>query len=275
MSETTTHSREVTEANSAMRALAGNIKLGANGLAPQTMAELLDFAQLMARAGPMIGKAFRNNPGACLGITMQAMAWNMSPFAVSQKAYVTTDKSGAEQIGYEAQLVTAVINAHAPVVERPKYRFTGEGPERQCIVTATLKGESEACIYTSPEIGTITIKNSPLWRSDPDQQLGYYSIRAWARRYCPEVIMGVYTTEELTETVEVTGSERIVDRSDSQDASDDPITEEQAEAIRTAIATRGADIALFCNYMGVEAVPQLLQRDYQRGLDAIAMAGDA
>lgn len=185
--------------NVGLRTLAGGVQIGGHGIAPKTLAELMDFAQLMAKAGPMVGKAFRGNPGACVAITMQAMSWGMSPFAVSQKAYVTNDS-----IAYEAQLVTAVINAHAPVVERPQYEFTGEGPKRRCTITATLRGDSKPSVYTSPETGRITTKNSPLWKTDEDQQLGYYSVRAWARRYCPEIIMGVYTIDEVQEPQAVT-----------------------------------------------------------------------
>lgn len=180
------------ENNSDLRARAGAVQIQGGALAPKNLAELMEFGQLMAKAGPMVGKAFRGNPGACVAITMQAMQWGMSPFAVSQKAYVINDT-----IAYEAQLVTAVINAHAPVKERPQYEYRGEGQKRQCNITATLKGDSKPSIYTSPEVATITTKNSPLWKQDPDQQLGYYAIRAWARKYCPEIIMGVYAVDEI------------------------------------------------------------------------------
>lgn len=184
--------------NAGLRAVAGQIQIGGSGIAPKTMAELMDFAQLMAKGGPMVGKAFRGNPGACLGICMVAMRWRMDPFAVSQKAYVT-----GENIAYEAQLVTAVINANAPIVERPRYEFSGEGPKRRCKITATLKGDSQPSEYLSPETGKISPKNSPLWKTDEDQQLGYVSIRAWARRYCPEIIMGVYSVDEMQDAVPV------------------------------------------------------------------------
>lgn len=195
--------------NAELRARAGAVQIHGGAMAPKNLAEVMEFGQLMAKAGPMVGKAFRGNPGACVAITMQAMQWGMSPFAVSQKAYVTNDS-----IAYEAQLVTAVINAHAPVQERPQYEYRGEaGKTRQCIITATLKGDSKPSVYTSPEVGKITTKNSPLWKTDEDQQLGYYSIRAWARKYCPEIIMGVYAVDEMegVERTTVTSSEAIDD----------------------------------------------------------------
>jgi hypothetical protein len=102
-------------------------------------------------------------------------------------------------MGYEAQLVIAVINANAPIKGRLKPTFTGEGQSRQCAVSATFQAESEPCEYVSPKISDIPTKNSPLWKADPDQQLFYYSARAWARRYCPEIVMGVYTVDELAD----------------------------------------------------------------------------
>lgn len=171
--------------------MAAGVGVGAAGLEPKDLAQLMDFAQLMAKAGPMVGKAFRGQPGSCLAITMQAMRWGMDPFAVSQKAYVAN-----ESIAYEAQLVNAVILSRAPLKGRPDYEFEGEGDQRRCKVLAVLKNDSMPKAYLSPPLAQIKAK-SPLWKDDPDQQLAYYSIRAWARRHCPEIIMGVYTVEEV------------------------------------------------------------------------------
>ena len=44
------------------------------------------------------------------------------------------------------------------------------------------------------------IRNSPLWKSAPKQQLAYLAVKYWARLYCPEVILGVYSTDELEPT---------------------------------------------------------------------------
>ena len=66
---------------------------------------------------------------------------------------------------------------------------------------ATPREGGAALIYSSPRVGQITPKNSPLWKSDPDQQLCYYSIRAWARRHMPGVLLGIYAVEELQQIV--------------------------------------------------------------------------
>lgn len=190
-----------------LRSLAAGVALHNGALAPQNMAELITFSELMSRAGPMVGKAFRGNPGACLGIIMQAMRWKMDPFAVSQKAYVTKDKAGEEVLGYEAQLVAAVILANSPIVGRPQYAYTGAGLTRRCTISAVLRGDPEPKTYTTPEAAPIG--RSPLWQTDLDQQLGYYAMRAWARKHCPDIIMGVYAIEEFDDgrAIEATARE--------------------------------------------------------------------
>jgi hypothetical protein len=163
---------------------------GGGMLMPQTFGEVVSFSEIMARSQHAIPRHLRDVPGACLAVAMQAMRWEMDPFAVASKSYNVKDI-----IAYEAQLIAAVVHTRAPLKTRPTYEYTGEGQDRRCAVSAMFD-DGVTRSYESPRIADITTKNSPLWKADPDQQLGYYSIRAFARRYCPEVILGVYTPEE-------------------------------------------------------------------------------
>lgn len=171
----------------------------AGGLAFQNMLEVMEFAKMMAVSDVAVRKHLRGNPGACLGVTIQAFEWKMSPFAVANKSYSVND-----QLAYEAQLIHAVILSRAPIKGRPKHDYTGDGAKRKLRVWAeTLDGEKVE--YESPEIGSIKPKNSPLWVNDPDQQLHYFSVRSWCRRHFPEVILGVYAVDEIgPETKDVT-----------------------------------------------------------------------
>ncbi|WP_420411646.1 recombinase RecT [Roseibium sp.] len=158
-------------------------------LAPESLGEVVRFAEIMSRAQSAIPKHLRDNPGACMAVAMQALEWDMSPFAVASKSYVVNDV-----IAYEAQLITAVVNTRSGIDGRLKYKFEGEGPDRVCIVTGMIDGDELE--YRSPRFEDIKPKNSPLWMNDPDQQQCYFSARAWARRHTPEVILGVYDREE-------------------------------------------------------------------------------
>ena len=58
-------------------------------LLPDTPDAVANFAQMMCKAGPMIGAPFRGNPGACLAITYQATRWHVDPFALSKAVSYT------------------------------------------------------------------------------------------------------------------------------------------------------------------------------------------
>jgi hypothetical protein len=159
-------------------------------LSPTSFNEVVRFAEVMAKADFCIPKVYRNNPGACMAVSMIALDVQMNPFTVAQKCYQVNG-----QMGMEAQLMVAIVNARAGLAEPLEYSFAAEGLEMSCTVRGVLKGGHERT-YSSPPISALTVKNSPLWKTDPQQQLGYYAARSWARRYCPEVIMGLYSVDE-------------------------------------------------------------------------------
>lgn len=163
---------------------------GGSSIAPQNLGEVVRFAEVMCKADIALPKHLRGNAGACMAVALQALEWRMSPFAVASKSYSVNG-----QIAYEAQLIMAVINTRSGIDGRLKFRFEGEGPSRVCIAYGTIDGEE--LDVRSPRFADITPKNSPLWKSDPDQQQCYYTARAWGRRHTPEVILGVYDRDEV------------------------------------------------------------------------------
>ncbi len=159
--------------------------------------QIMEFAKVMAIAGVAVPKHLRENVGACLAVAIQASEWQMSPFAVASKTYVVNDR-----IAFEAQLVNAVILKRAPIKGRFKISYSGDGQGRRCKVSATLTDGDEVD-YESPTLATIPVKNSPLWKGDPDQQLFYYSSRAMCRRHFPDVLLGIYTPDEMADAIDV------------------------------------------------------------------------
>lgn len=162
---------------------------------PQSMGEALQFASIMARSNFVPAK-LRGNEGDCMAIVMQAARWGMDPFAVANKAYFVKD--GAPP-AFESQLVNAVVNSSGALSGRLRIEFDGEGEKLRCTVSGYLRADPNDEKVKTQHIARITTRNSPLWKSDPQQQLAYYTTRAWARLHCPEVLMGVYTPDELPE----------------------------------------------------------------------------
>lgn len=192
------------------------VSRSAGGVSFASAMEVMEFAKLMAVADKAVPKHLRANPGACLRIVFQAVEWQMSPWAVADKSYEVNDR-----IAYESQLIHAVIEARAPLRERLNCEYAGEGIERACIVTGNFRDGSTRS-YQTPKFKDIRIKNSPLWKDDPDQQLFYYASRAWARKWCPDVLMGIYTREEAAEMQPIEEAEaglkaRLVDADPSRE----------------------------------------------------------
>lgn len=163
---------------------------------PQTISEVVAFADRMADSR-FVPAHLRGKPADCFAVALQAFRWQMDPFSVANKSYFVNDR-----MAYEAQLVNAVVYAHAPLVGRLDIKWEGAWPNRICTVTGVIQGDKNPHIRRV-DARTVTVRNSPLWKSDPDQQLAYFATRAWARLYAPDVLMGVYTPEEFRgETIE-------------------------------------------------------------------------
>lgn len=198
-------------------------------LAGDSFDRMLRLAELMAGGKATVPKHFQGNPADCMAVVIQSMQWGMSPYAVAQKTHLV---SGT--LGYEAQLVNAVITSMAPTIDRLHYEWFGPWDKiigrfrevtssskkdedtgefkKYCVpnwsmqdeagigikVWATMRGENEPRELTLMLVQART-RNSTLWADDPKQQLAYLAIKRWSRLYCPDVIMGVYTKDELEE----------------------------------------------------------------------------
>lgn len=157
-----------------------------------TLDRLMRVADIMATGRATVPKHLQGNPGDCLAVAMQAVRWNMDPFVVAQKTHLV---SGT--LGYEAQLVNAVIQSSGAIEGRFHYEYRGEGNALECRVGAVICGESEITWGEWLCVASVKTKNSPLWSTNPKQQLGYLQVKYWSRLYTPGAILGVYTPEEL------------------------------------------------------------------------------
>ncbi|HHC0872410.1 TPA: RecT family recombinase [Escherichia coli] len=170
---------------------------------PEGMNQLVRFAELMSQSKATVPKHLEGKPADCLAVTMQAAQWGMNPFAVAQKTHVVNGT-----LGYEAQLVNAVVSSSSLLATRLNYRWSGDwsnvngktdkSPNLTVTVSAVLKGEAEPRELTI-SMAQAGVRNSPLWEQDPRQQLAYLCTKRWARLHAPDVLLGVYTPDELQE----------------------------------------------------------------------------
>ena len=197
-----------------------------------SMDSMMRLADIMAKGRATIPEHLRGSPADCAAVIMQAIQWRMNPFAVAQKTHLVNGT-----LGYEAQLVNAVIQSSGVTVDRFNYEWYGPwekiiGKSKVCTapakgtkgaadykkeyqfrvpdyqmqdedglgvrIWATLRGEAEPRVLELLLVQA-SVRNSPLWATDPKQQLAYLAVKRWTRLYSPDVILGVYTPDELDE----------------------------------------------------------------------------
>lgn len=179
----------------------------------QRMQALMDFADMMSKGTVTVPKHLQGKPADCLAITLQAMRWRMDPYIVGGKTHLVNGN-----LGYEAQLVVAVLKNSGAVRGRPHYEYRGDGNNLECRAGFVPAGE-DAIVWTEwLSISGITTKNSPLWKVNPKQQFGYLQARNWARLYAPDALLGVYTDDELEVLPPEPGTPRDLPRADVVEA---------------------------------------------------------
>lgn len=171
---------------------------------PEGMNQLVRFAELMAQSKATVPQHLAGKPADCLAVTMQAAQWGMNPYAVAQATHLVNGT-----LGYEAKLVNAVVSSSSLLASRLNYRWDGDwskvngktdkSPSLTVTVSAVIKGESDPRELTI-SMAQAGVRNSPLWEQDPRQQLAYLCVKRWARLHAPDVLLGVYTPDELQET---------------------------------------------------------------------------
>lgn len=160
---------------------------------PSDFSGLLEVAKMMASSRLAVPKHLRENAGMCLSVAMVAYQNGFNPFLLASDTYVVNDV-----LAYGAKSIGAMVNNSRRLHGRLAYDLGGKWPARSCTVTGRIKGDNELKTLTI-HAETITVRNSPLWKAQPDQQLIYYSTRAWSRVYMPEVLLGLMGEDEIDE----------------------------------------------------------------------------
>lgn len=159
---------------------------------PESMDRIMRMAEMMASGKSTIPLHLQKNPADCMAVVLQATQWGMNPFAVAQKTHVVSG-----HLGYEAQLVNAVVQQSGCITGHFHYEYKGNSPAMECRVGAILRGEREVTWGEWLNEAKVTTKNSPIWKTNPKQQMGYLQVKNWARLYAPGAILGVYTPDEF------------------------------------------------------------------------------
>jgi hypothetical protein len=209
---------EVDQRTDLVKASAIEVGTTLGGVLVSTVADLAKISDTLSRGKIAVPAHCRNEPGVCFALAMQALEWGLPIMSVITKSYLPRN---ADRLGYESQLIHAVIEKNAPLKHRLRYEIIGEGDERRCKVSGTFRGEDKPHEYTSETLakmhpGHVTktidgeqrkfVRGSQLWDDTPEVQMFYSASRTWARLFAPDVLLGAYTPDEIEkmEPVDVT-----------------------------------------------------------------------
>jgi len=211
-----------------------------------------------------------NIAGNCFRIVNQALRWNMDPFALVDETYVVGNK-----LGYQGKLVAAVVNARAGLESRLRYTFDGAGDARTVTVVGRFRGETED---RTVRLSVAQAKTAnQMWTKDPDQKLCYSGVTKWARRHCPEIMLGVLTDDDI-ERVQQAGVKLGLGENSLDQLADKLLTAEpqhgkpQAEAGPAQAAHDAADSAGPAPEAGGDAAVPAQGQDQQPGQPGPAAA---
>jgi hypothetical protein len=201
--------KEVDQRTDLVKASAIEVGTTLGGVIVSTVADLAKISDTLSRGKIAVPAHCRNEPGVCFALAMQALEWGLPIMSVITKSYLPRN---GDRLGYESQLIHAVIEKNAPLKHRLRYEIIGEGDERRCKVSGTFRGEEKAHEYTSETLakmhpGHITktidgeqrkfVRGSQLWDDIPEVQMFYSASRTWARLFAPDVLLGAYTPDEI------------------------------------------------------------------------------
>ncbi len=171
--------------------------------------ELFEHAQRVATMlakSTMVPEHFRNNIGNCVIALNYAERVGLDPFMVMQKMYVIHGKPAIE-----TQLQIALFNKNERFTS---LRFVMDENKTSCVAYATelLTDEKlmgpECSIAIAKKEGWYDKKGSK-WQTMPELMLRYRAAAFFIRLYAPETVMGLQSTEEMTDIIDITPHENI------------------------------------------------------------------
>lgn len=145
----------------------------------------------------MVPPHFQGKPENCMVALLMAEQLEVNHLLALQNLTVIQGRPG-----FNAQFAIALANRRGPFAGPITWKSNGQGDGLEVSAHAVIKSTGEAVSVTvSMEMAKAEgwTKN-PKYRSIPEQMLRYRSATWLIRLYCPEVLLGFGTSDELEDT---------------------------------------------------------------------------
>ncbi len=191
-----------------------NIALSQNGRVSTTdmimgdgnLDKIKGFSNLMSGSN-MVPQHFKGNTYDCAIVVAKAISMGFDPVAMSQEVFPISGK-----MTYGSKLIIGMIHNSGLVEPRTFTQEIGDWSKLQIRKGQAFHGNEEGLGVkvgfkyigdSEPTFGSVlylepqTIRNSPLWKTDPMQQLVYLAAKRWTSVNMPAVTMGMMTEDEV------------------------------------------------------------------------------
>ena len=199
----------------------------------------------------IVPKSYQGNAGNCMIAIEMASRINTSPMMVMQNLYIVNGNPA-----WSSQWIISMINSSKRYKTELQYEFgnASEDEGLSCRAWAEdLQGHKvygpKITMKMAREEGWLA-KSGSKWKTMPEVMIQYRAASFFGRMNCPDMIMGIYSQEEVVDMVDVTAYDYDTS-SQPPDEPDDPdeirknekITQEQRkELFSVAKDAFGADV---------------------------------
>jgi hypothetical protein len=166
--------------------------------------------------GPTPEERAQQSMANCFRVVNQAFRWGFDPFAIVDETYEVHGR-----MGYQGKLIAAVVNAKCSIAGGLRYVYNTQQADHFAVVTFASEfpitpeqfdwlveyAESEDRLalqeLTKARIMAVRVSvgqartTNDMWNKDPEQKLAYNGALKWARRYAPQLMLGVLTDDDV------------------------------------------------------------------------------
>jgi hypothetical protein len=155
-------------------------------------------------ASKMVPPHFQQKPEDCMVALMMASQLDVNPVLALQNLQVISGRPG-----FSASFAIGLANQRGPFAGPITWSSKGQGDSLEVTAQATIRATGEvvtAMVSMAMAKAEGWVKN-PKYRSIPEQMLRYRSATWLIRLHCPEVLMGLSSSEELEDIRQVSVKE--------------------------------------------------------------------
>lgn len=184
--------------NNVIQNLPANTDMSMGVFASSTSFEL---AQRMATAlakSTIVPKEYQNNISNALIAVEMAARLHTSPMMVMQNLYVVNGRPA-----WSSQYIIAMINSSGKYRIELQFEMEGKGDDLSCYAWAEDRSGHKV---VGPKITMAMAKaegwvnrNGSKWQTMPEVMIRYRAASFFGRMYCPDMIMGIYSRDEVVE----------------------------------------------------------------------------